>query len=82
MSGGCVTIDRIANGFTISYRDEGLAKKNRKSSTYVDPYRKHAFKSWDEVTAFLKKNGDTLLPPDDFDSAFDEASATADAKRK
>ncbi len=56
MSEGCVTIDRIANGYTVSFRDEKLAAKNRKSTTYVDPYRKHAFKDMAEVIAFLKKN--------------------------
>jgi hypothetical protein len=78
----CVTIDRIANGYTVSFRDEKLAAKNRKSSTYVDPYRKHAFKDMAEVLAFLKKNENGLLPPDDFDSAFDEASKEADSKKR
>jgi hypothetical protein len=82
MSEGCITIERIANGYTVSFRDEKLAAKNRKSTTYVDPYRKHAFNDMAEVIAFLKKNENDLLPPDDYDSAFTRASEEADAKRK
>lgn len=82
MSEGCVTIDRIANGYTVSVRDPKLVKQNQKSTgRWVDPCKKYSFENLDKTLDFLKKNLDKALPEETYDSAFETASSEADEKR-
>jgi hypothetical protein len=81
VSEGCVTIDRIANGYTVSMRDPKLVKKNQKPGPWVDPCKKYSFDTLEKTLDFLKKNLDKALPEEDYDTAFETASAEADEKR-
>lgn len=82
MSDCCVTIDRIANGYTVSVRDPKIVKKNMKPGSYQDPCKKYSFDSLPKVLDFLKKNLDRALPEEDYDSAFETASTEADERLK
>jgi len=73
-----VRIEKLSNGFEVEIRDAKQADKNRSSkidAPYHDPWCCYAFKTTAEVCAFLDKNLDKAVPPDEFGSSFDAAVA-------
>ena len=73
-----VTIERIANGYTVTMKDQKLVaaqKKARKSGNYdyVDPMKTYSFTDIAAVTKFLTGNLEKALPAVDYDSSFDDA---------
>ena len=73
-----VRIERLANGYEVTLRDPKIVKENAKpNSKYRNSTREYVFKTLPELLAFLKKNLDKALPPDEFGSAFDSAVAAA-----
>lgn len=80
MSDCIVKIERLANGYEVEMRDPAIVKKNSnmKSGGYKDPHVSYAFKTVDEVMAFLKKNLDKAMPMDEYESSFAEAVTEED----
>ena len=73
MSTNCVSIERIANGFEVSFSDPDIVAANSKSDKYQDPEVEMAFKTVEEVLAFLNKNLEKLTVSESYDSAFMKA---------
>lgn len=79
----CVRIERLENGYTVSLDDPAIVKANRapsvktatgyKSTPYRDPRKEYAFKTVEEVMAFLGKNLDKALVCNEYESSFDDA---------
>lgn len=85
MSEGCIRIECLTNGYTVSVDDPKIRKKNeeRDSSkgvypSYQDPERKFAFTTEAQVIAFVTKNLKKVMPAKkvaDYETSFDTAVA-------
>jgi hypothetical protein len=71
-----VRIEKLSNGFEVEIRDQKQVAKNDKPTPgYKDPWCSYAFKTTAEVCKFLEANLDKAAPADDFNSSFDAAAA-------
>ncbi len=80
-----VKIEKLANGYEVELSDPAIVKQNAARDNSKGPYKPwkdpkvgYAFKSVQEVCAFLEKNLDKALPLDEYGSAFDSAVAETD----
>ena len=85
MDDSVCTIERLANGFEVEITDPKIVEANNKRSTksmssvsWKDPKVGYAFKTVDEVCAFLKANLDKAMPLDEFSGSFDAANSEGD----
>lgn len=83
--GECVVrIERLANGYEVELKDPKIVEQNNKPSkggslgAYKDPHVAYAFKTVEEVIAFLQKNLDKAMPMDDYATSFEEAAQETD----
>lgn len=80
MSSVC-RIKRLANGYEVEITDPKIVEQNRKSKgDWKSPEISYAFKTVDEVLAFLKANLAKAMPMDDYESSFDMAAKEEDEK--
>ena len=85
--GDCCRIERAKNGFTVELNDPAIVKANQKRDIstkngpyvpYKSPNVEYVFSTIDEVLAFLKKNLETALPMDEYETSFDAAIGEED----
>lgn len=76
--GECVIrIERLANGYEVEITDPAIVKANQSrqgSKPWRNPKINYAFKTVEEVLAFLSKNLEKALPMDDYSTSFDAAA--------
>jgi hypothetical protein len=86
MSEGCIRIEVLSNGYTVSVDDPMIRKSNdaRDNSSmkgpykpWVDPERKFAFTTEKQVVDFITKNLKKVIPAKkaDYETSFDVAAA-------
>lgn len=69
-----IKIERIANGFEVCMKDPEVEKQNAKSDgPWKDPEIEYAFKTEEEVLAFVKKAMKKLASGGEYDTAFSKA---------
>lgn len=73
-------IEKLENGFTVEVIDVKQQAENQKpKAAWKDPWKEYAFSTKKEVTDFLTKTLDTLVPKDEsYGTAFNEAVAEKD----
>lgn len=77
----CVKIERIANGYEVSFQDPDIQAANSKAMgkpgmAWRDPEVEMAFKTTDEVMSFLGAHLEKLTASESYDSAFAKALKT------
>lgn len=66
MHGNIARIEKLENGYEVEVCDPATEDKNsRGKGPYVDPWKGYAFKTTDEVVAFLTKVLGKLAPVSD-----------------
>ena len=80
-----VTIEKMANGYTVRANDPKIVAANDKRDNskgpyvpYKNPSREFVFTDLEKVLVWLKANLDTSLPDDDYSSSFDNACCSDD----
>jgi hypothetical protein len=64
-------IERLENGYEIEVNDSKIMAENRKpKSQWKNPEKAYAFKTTEEVVAFITEHLDSLEPPPDADEEF------------
>jgi hypothetical protein len=80
-----IRIERAQNGFVVSMDDPEIMAKNRKTDgPYRDPEVQFVFDDEAEVIAFLTKNLNKIIPPEDdeYSSSFDAAVGESEEEEK
>jgi hypothetical protein len=85
VSEGCIRIECLTNGYTVSVDDPKIRKKNDERDNskgpytpWQDPERKFAFTTEAQVIAFVTKNLKKVMPAkkaQDYETSFDTAVA-------
>jgi hypothetical protein len=70
MSSSTVRIERLVNGFEVSFSDPDVVAANAKNDRYKDPEVEMVFTDAEAVIKFLQKHLDKFLPEETYDSAF------------
>lgn len=66
-----LSIEKLENGYEVSVCDPKVAAANKKGKGgWQDPMKDYAFKTVEEVVAFITEHLDTLEPPPDADEEY------------